>query len=136
VWLSPQRRRALGGLDRYSVAAAQLGRVIEDLRALARSAMRAVNVEDAVPPEAIQGLDQLTASVRALDGYLDGGEPEPARAAAVRAAGLANSVLEETGNLSAVHIVGQIRLTAVDLLRATGLPRAEAQAAVRDARPA
>ena len=51
----------------------------------------------------------------------------------MRAAALANAVLEETGNLSAVHIVGQIRLAAVDLLRATGLPRAEAQAAVRGA---
>ena len=49
-------------------------------------------------------------------------------------AALANGVLESTGNLSAVHIVGQIRLAAVDLLRATGLPREEAQQAVRGAR--
>ena len=33
----------------------------------------------------------------------------------------------ETANLSAVHIVGQVRLVAVDLLRAGGVPRAEAQ---------
>jgi hypothetical protein len=51
----------------------------------------------------------------------------------VRAASLANAVLESTGNLSAVHIVGQIRLAAVDLLRATGLERDRAQAAVRGA---
>jgi hypothetical protein len=42
-------------------------------------------------------------------------------------------VLQETANLSAVHIVGQIRLAAVDLLRATGLERAEAQELVRSA---
>jgi hypothetical protein len=42
-------------------------------------------------------------------------------------------VLEATGNLSAVHIVGQIRLVAVDLLRATGLERGAAQEAVRTA---
>jgi hypothetical protein len=42
-------------------------------------------------------------------------------------------VLEATGNLSAVHIVGQIRLIAVDLLRATGLERGKAQEAVRTA---
>ena len=53
--LSPQRRGALGGLDRYAVAAGQLGRVIENLRALARGAMRAINVDDSVPPEAVQG---------------------------------------------------------------------------------
>ena len=52
----------------------------------------------------------------------------------MRAAALANAVLESTGNLSAVHIVGQIRLAAVDLLRATGLARDEAQEAVRTAR--
>jgi hypothetical protein len=43
-------------------------------------------------------------------------------------------VLEATGNLSAVHIVGQIRLAAVDLLRATALERDAAQEAVRNAR--
>ena len=54
---------------------------------------------------------------------------------AVRAARLANAVLEETGNLSALHIVGQVRLLAVDLLRATGMERGKAQAAVRTATP-
>jgi uncharacterized membrane protein YgaE (UPF0421/DUF939 family) len=134
VRLSPQRRGALGGLDRYAVATGQLGRVIEDIRALARGALRAINVDDAVPPEAVQALAQLTAATRALKDYLEGDDPEPARAAAIDAAALANAVLESTGNLSAVHIVGQIRMAAVDLLRATGLPRGEAQEAVRAAR--
>ena len=53
----------------------------------------------------------------------------------MRAAALANSVLEATGNLSAVHIVGQVRMAAVDLLRATGMAREEAQQAVRTAQP-
>lgn len=133
VRLSPQRRGALSGFDRYAVAVGQLGRVIEDVRALARGSMRAINVDDSVPPEAVQAIDELAASARALKEYLDGHDPEAARAAAVRAAALANAVLESTGNLSAVHIVGQIRLSAADLLRATGLPREEAQHAVRTA---
>ena len=70
---------------------------------------------------------------RRCTAYLDGEDPGPAREAAVRAAALANAVLEATGNLSAVHIVGQIRLVAVDLLRATGLERSGAQEAVRGA---
>lgn len=134
VRLSPQRRGALGGLDRYAVAVGQLGRVIEDVRALARGAMRAINVDDSVPPEAVQAIDRLVASARTLKDYLDGGDPAAARAAATEAAALANAVLESTGNLSAVHIVGQIRMAAVDLLRATGLPREDAQEAVRGAR--
>jgi hypothetical protein len=131
--LSPQRRRALSGLDRYAVAAGELGRAIENVRALARGAVRAISLEDTVPPDAIDAVRELRACVEAMGGYLDGGDPEPARQAAIRAASLANAVLEATGNLSAVHIVGQIRLAAVDLLRATGLERDAAQHAVRTA---
>ena len=58
---------------------------------------------------------------------------EAVREAAVHAAALANGVLEATGNLSAVHIVGQVRLVAVDLMRAAGQPRRESQESVRGA---
>jgi hypothetical protein len=131
--LSPQRRRSLGGVDRYAVAAGELGRAIENVRALARGAVRAASLDDTIPPEAVQAVRELAACAEALEEYLEGGDPEPARAAAIRAASLANSVLESTANLLAVHIVGQVRLTAVDLLRATGLERDRAQAAVRGA---
>jgi hypothetical protein len=95
--------------------------------------VRAASLDDTIPPEAVQAVQELAACAQALEEYLEGGDAEPARAAAIRAAALANSVLESTANLSAVHIVGQIRLTAVDLLRATGLERDRAQAAVRGA---
>jgi uncharacterized membrane protein YgaE (UPF0421/DUF939 family) len=131
--LSPQRRGSLGGVDRFAVAAGELGRAIENVRALARGAVRATNIDDAIPGEAVQAVQELARCAEELKGYLEGGDPEPAREAAVRAAALANAVLEATANLSAVHIVGQIRLTAVDLLRATGMDRSEAQEAVRGA---
>jgi uncharacterized membrane protein YgaE (UPF0421/DUF939 family) len=134
VRLSPQRRGALSGFDRYAVAIGPMGRVIEDVRALARGARRAINADDSVPPEAVQAIDQLTAGVRALKDYLNGDDPDAAREATSEAASLANRALESTGNLASAHIVGQIRLAAVDLLRATGLPREEAQQAVRSAR--
>ena len=131
--LSPRRRRALGGLDRYAVAGGELGLAVENLRALARGATRAINLDDTVPHEAVEAVGELAACARGLGAYLAGGDPEPARVAGTRAAALANAVLEETGNLSAVHIVGQIRLAAVDMLRATGLERGEAQELVRGA---
>jgi uncharacterized membrane protein YgaE (UPF0421/DUF939 family) len=131
--LSPQRRGSLEGLDRFSVAAGELGRAIENVRALARGAVRATNLDDSIPVDAVQAVQELAGSAEGLGGYLDDGSPDPAREAAVRAAALANAVLEATGNLSAVHIVGQIRLVAVDLLRATGLERGKAQEAVRAA---
>jgi uncharacterized membrane protein YgaE (UPF0421/DUF939 family) len=134
--LSPRRRRALSGLDRYAVAGGELSLAIENLRALARGAARAIALEDSVPIEAVRAVHELRACAEALYGYLPDGDAEPARDAAVRAAGLANTVLDETANLSALHIVGQIRLAAVDLLRATGLERDEAQALVRTAHSA
>ena len=55
------------------------------------------------------------------------------REPAVRAAGQATLVLERTGNLSVSVIVGQIRSTAVDLLRGAGMSYDEAAEAVRGA---
>jgi uncharacterized membrane protein YgaE (UPF0421/DUF939 family) len=131
--LSPRRRRTLSGLDRYAVAAGELRFAVENLRALARGVVRALNLDDSVPEGAARAVRELARCAKHLGRYLEGGDAEPAREAAVRAAALANSVLEATGNLSAVHIVGQIRLAAVDLLRATGMERDRAQAAVRTA---
>jgi uncharacterized membrane protein YgaE (UPF0421/DUF939 family) len=131
--LSPQRRGSLEGIDRFAVAAGELGRAIENVRAVARGAVRASSLGDAIPGEAVEAVQELARTAEALMDYLDGGDPEPPREAAVSAAALANAVLEATGNLSAVHIVGQIRLVAVDLLRATGLERGAAQDAVRTA---
>jgi uncharacterized membrane protein YgaE (UPF0421/DUF939 family) len=130
--LSPRRRgRFASRLDRHAVVAGELGRAIENVRALARGASRAINLGDAVPDDAIEATRRLGRAGDALDHYLERDDPQPARTAATEAAGLANKVLEETGNLSAIHIVGQIRLAAVDLLRATGLDRGEAQETVR-----
>jgi uncharacterized membrane protein YgaE (UPF0421/DUF939 family) len=131
--LSPQRRGTLGGVDRFAVAAGELGRAIENVRALARGSVRAAALDDAIPSEAVRAVQELARCTEELKRYLDGGDAEPAREAAARAATLANAVLDATANLSAVHIVGQIRLIAVDLLRATGLERARAQDAVRTA---
>jgi uncharacterized membrane protein YgaE (UPF0421/DUF939 family) len=131
--LSPQRRGSLEGIDRFAVTAGELGRAIENVRALARGAVRATSLDDAIPGDAVEAVQELARAAEALMGYLDGGDPEPSREAAARAAALANAVLEATGNLSAVHIVGQIRLIAVDLMRATGLERSAAQEAVRNA---
>ncbi|MEK6228427.1 MAG: FUSC family protein [Actinomycetota bacterium] len=132
--LSPQRRRALSGLDRYAVAAGELGLAIENVRTLSRGAARAINLDDAIPPEAVEAVNALATSVHELGDYLDDGDPEPAREAAVHAAALANAAMEATGNLSALNIVGQTRLAAVDLMRASGLERNRAQEAVRTAR--
>jgi uncharacterized membrane protein YgaE (UPF0421/DUF939 family) len=75
--LSPQRRGSLEGIDRVSVAAGELGRAIENVRALARGAVRATSLDDAIPREAVQAVEELARSTEALRDYLDDGSPEP-----------------------------------------------------------
>jgi uncharacterized membrane protein YgaE (UPF0421/DUF939 family) len=130
------RRGVLVEIGNLSELARHLRLAIADARSLARGVGRAVATGDATPPEVAASIAELAEATRALHRLLDeDGDPGPAREAAVRAAGVANAVLEETGNMSALHIVGQVRLIAVDLLRATGMERHQAQDAVRATLP-
>ena len=132
--ISLDRRGTLGRLDRYVIAVGEVGLAIENVRALARGALRAIALEDSTPPEVTAAIHELATSARELDALLeDEGDSRRSQDAALHAVRLANAVLAETSNLSALHIVGQVRLVAVDLLRAGGRPRAEAQQAVRGA---
>jgi uncharacterized membrane protein YgaE (UPF0421/DUF939 family) len=134
AYLAPPRRRMLGTVDVYADAAAQLDLAVRNVRVLARGARRAIDLDENVPPEAAQALRSLADAVRALSGAID----DPARAGevrepALRAAGQATLVLERTGNLSVSVIVGQVRSTAVDLLRGSGMSYDDAADAVRGA---
>ena len=63
----------------------------------------------------------------------EGGDETLVREPALRAAARATLVLEQTANLSVSLIVVQVRATAVDLLRGSGLARDEAERQVREA---
>ena len=132
--ISVTRRGTLGRLERYVVAVAEVGVAIEDVRALSRGATRALALDDSTPPEVIAAIRALDEAVRELANMLeDEADPEEARDAVMRAVRLANAVLAETSNMSALYIVGQVRLIATDLLRASGVERAEASQTVRSA---
>src|SRR3954468_4685265 len=118
--ISLSRRGSLSRLDRYVVAVGEIGLAIENTRALARGATRAIALDDSIPPEVTAAIHDLATAARELTTLLEEDDPGPSREAALRAVRLGNAVLSETGNLSAVHIVGQVRLVAVDLLRAGG----------------
>jgi uncharacterized membrane protein YgaE (UPF0421/DUF939 family) len=134
--ISLGRRGTLNRLDRYVAAVGEVGLAIENVRALARGATRAMALDDSTPPEVPAAIHELAIAARELNALLeDGGDAGRSREGALRAVRLANAVLAETSNLSALHIVGQVRLVAVDLLRAGGMPRADAQEAVRGAEP-
>jgi uncharacterized membrane protein YgaE (UPF0421/DUF939 family) len=131
--LAFRRRRARRRVRRYEETARNLDLAVRNVRVLARGAMRAISLEDRTPQEVVRAVKKLAVTVRALGPALDGDEDEAAEAAdaARLAAASANAALEETGNMSALHMVGQLRSTAVDLLRAIGMDRADAVDEVR-----
>jgi uncharacterized membrane protein YgaE (UPF0421/DUF939 family) len=118
---APPRRRSRGVVETYADAAEHVDLAVRNTRVLARGAIRALSLEENVPPPVAGSLRELAAAVRALDGALQDAERvDEVREHAVRAAVEATLVLESTGNMSVSVIVGQVRSTAVDLLSAMG----------------
>jgi fusaric acid resistance family protein len=132
--MSPARRRARGGVEFYAEAANRIDLAVRNVRVLARGAMRALALDENVPPEVAESLEDLGRAVRALVGALETGEDfDAVREPALRAAAKATHVLAGTTNLSVSVIVGQVRSTATDLLTGIGLSYDEATEAVREA---
>jgi uncharacterized membrane protein YgaE (UPF0421/DUF939 family) len=133
--LAPLRRRMRPQLAPYETASSGLDNAVRNTRVLARGAIRAVELDEHVPPLAVAAIGELAAAVRALELELaDPHRGSEAEDAALRAAARSTAALEVTTNLSSSVIVGQVRSTAVDLLRGMGMEGDEARSAVRDAR--
>jgi uncharacterized membrane protein YgaE (UPF0421/DUF939 family) len=131
---SPARRRSLGTVDFFADAAAQIDLAIRNVRVLARGVVRAARLGENLPPETADAVRDLATAVLALREALeDPDRADEVRAPALHAAATATQVLEQTGNLSVTVVVGQVRSTAVDLLRGSGLTYEEAAALVREA---
>jgi uncharacterized membrane protein YccC len=129
---APQRRAAREPMAVYSEAGGQIDLAVRNVRVLARGALRAIDVGDDVPPDVAEAIRELRDAVRSLDPWLnDPGRAAAVREPAVRAARRARAVLEQTTNLSVSVIVGQVRSTAVDLLRSTGMEPDEARRLIR-----
>ena len=76
----------------------------------------------------------LSQAVRPLADYLEPpGPPDEARRYALEAAREATEILKVRHDLSASVLVGQIRSSAVDLLRSTGMDQATALQALEEA---
>jgi uncharacterized membrane protein YgaE (UPF0421/DUF939 family) len=129
---APSRRRARGRIDFYAQAAGQVDLAIRNVRVLARAAVRGVRLDENMPPEVAVAVRELAEAVRALRAALeDPSLADAVRPHALRAAGRATLVLERTGNLSVTVVVAQVRSTAVDLLRGSGMSYDDALEAVR-----
>ena len=133
VRLSPPRRRALGQLALYATAADQLDLAVRNIRVLARAAVTMVREEGTVPEALSETIFDLAYAVETLAAYIEEPEhPVETRRFALEAAEGATSVLAEHNDLRTSMLVGQIRSTAVDLLRASGMDRTEALDTLRE----
>jgi uncharacterized membrane protein YgaE (UPF0421/DUF939 family) len=134
AWVSPaRRRRALGHLRAYSDAARQVDYAVRNTRILAREAVLSIRNGPA-DPELAEALAILSDAVRALSTELgEPGQDSETRYLARQAAEVATGVLERRQDLRTNMVVGQVRATATDLLRGTGLDTENAR--LRDVPP-
>jgi uncharacterized membrane protein YccC len=132
---APGRRRDRPFVETWADAANSIDYAIRNVRVLARGSIRALRLDDNVPPEVMTSLRELATAVRAIDPALAGdeGAADTVHDCSIRAAARATLVLERTTNLSVSVIVGQIRSTATDLLSGAGMEVDEAADAVRNA---
>ena len=132
--LSLSRRRALKRLAPYAEAADSLDLAVRNTRVLARAPVGLVRHGEPAPGLLSEAVLDLARAVGDLAGYLEepGREQEeaaferPASRFALKAAGEATVALDERNDLPTSVLVGQVRSTAVDLLRASGRPLGEA----------
>ena len=128
------RRGQRDTVARYTRALNQVARAQRDVAGLARGAERAVLRGDRVPPAVIAGLRELADAARHLSmAFADPAERDAAQQSALQAAAATTAGLDETRNLSVSLVVGQARMTAHDILRASGLSLDEARADIRAA---
>ena len=130
--LTLRQRHNRERVARHAETVAALELAVNNVRVVARGVGRALAIGDATPPRLTLALRLLAEAARAVEQD----DRDTARSAAERAAEEANAVLRETGNMSALHIVGQVRSTAVDLMRAAGVEHTEAVSGVRSSTPA
>jgi uncharacterized membrane protein YgaE (UPF0421/DUF939 family) len=123
---SPLRRPTRAELDRYARGARHIDFAVRNTRVLARHVLRFLRTEAQAPRELSEAIRELALAVWALAAEFE----DPARATELpmhvsRAAAHALATHDPARNdLALTEIVGQVRSTAIDLLRASGAARA------------
>ncbi|TDB75327.1 aromatic acid exporter family protein [Micromonospora sp. KC723] len=135
--LNVRRRRHIGRLRTVDASVAQVDYAVRNVRVLARAGVTCNRLSSPVPDELVTALRVLAEAVRAageaLAADLDGAESaadrhaEQADAAALAAVRAVGRLFTQGHTLPLAVIVGQVRATAIDLLRGV---RADDDAAV------
>lgn len=122
VLLAPSQWSERGRIERYVSAAPQIEFAMRNARVLARAGLRAVDLEPTIPSGLVAAISHLADAARLLEPALDDEKAvAAAREAALAAAGEATRSLEDEMGFAINVLVGQVRATATDLLRALGV---------------
>jgi uncharacterized membrane protein YgaE (UPF0421/DUF939 family) len=128
---SPLRRPTRAELDRYARGARHIDFAVRNTRVLARHVLRFLRTEGQAPRELSEAIHELALAVWALAAEFE----DPARATELpmhvsRAAAHALATHDPARNdLALTEIVGQVRSTAIDVLRASRAARATEEGA-------
>ncbi|MCW2721614.1 MAG: hypothetical protein JWR81_5436 [Pseudonocardia sp.] len=131
--VSPLVRRRRRLLSRFAELAERSDYAMRNARVLARRVYTALTDGEPVTPELADALNGLSVAVRTLTAQLDReGDLERAREPVLDVVRHAMATADgRTHSAPETVMVAQLRSIALDLLQATGLPRAEALAAMR-----
>ena len=122
VRLTPPRRSARLELERYARTRDQLDFAVRNTRVLARHALRHLRAGEPAPAALAAAAHGLSSAVWELAASYDGPDrAEDVRRLALAAAGEAAGAHDRERDLAVGEIAGQIRSTAVDLVRAAEL---------------
>jgi uncharacterized membrane protein YgaE (UPF0421/DUF939 family) len=129
--LAPARRHNRAELERWVEVARLLDVALRDARVLGRATLRFARDGRPAPPDLAEAVRELSRAVWSLGAQLDHPEDaEETRRLAVSAARRATAVLGAHHDLATSALVAQVRGTAVDLLRASGLDADAARVAI------
>jgi uncharacterized membrane protein YgaE (UPF0421/DUF939 family) len=115
----------------YAEAVQHVDYAVRNTRVLARRALNAIRLGGAGPPGLADAVELLGRAVRELGSQLEDPDRDVAtRTLALEAAIKATAVAETGADLQVMVIVGQVRSTAIDLLRGSGMDGDEARGAL------
>ena len=132
VLLAPIDRQRRLLLDRYRAAAPKLELAVRNVRVLARAGVRAIELDPSTGEQLSYAVRQVASAGPALARTIEVGDRQgTVSQELVDAAHRASAVAEGGTSVAGGALVAQVRSTAVDLLQAGGVERAEAVERVR-----
>ena len=131
---APARRSHRGPMGVYRDIGRPLDLIVGDVTALARGAVRALRLDDPIPPTLTTALAKLADGIDGLAARLGAVEDHPDVSAPALEAVVSSMELAATGqSLSLCVLIAYTQATAADLLRALGVDRDPAHERVGEA---